>query len=100
MLQADRVSTAQNIGANPTKALQAPKHSLQHHLLTGLRHLAKKSSNSTSPARLAGLQDHLWLVSKTATDKLRAYLLAQAVDGIPPPTLPCSMSCSRMDWWM
>ncbi len=27
--------------------------------------------------------EHLWLVSKTATDKLRAYLLAQPVDGIP-----------------
>lgn len=28
-------------------------------------------------------EDHLWLVSKTTTDKLRAHLLAQAVDGIP-----------------
>lgn len=34
VLQADRVSTAQNIGGNPAKALQAPRHSLQHHLLT------------------------------------------------------------------
>ncbi|QNV67955.1 relaxase [Pseudomonas sp. CFA] len=84
VLQADRVSTAQNIGANPTKALQAPKHSLQHHLLTGLRHLIKNEFKLNQPGAAGWLtQDHLWLVSKTTTDKLRAYLLAQAVDGIP-----------------
>lgn len=84
VLQADRVSTAQNIGANPTKALQAPRHSLQHHLLTGLRHLVKNEFKLNQPGAAGWLtQDHLWLVSKTATDKLRAYLLAQAVDGIP-----------------
>lgn len=84
VLQADRVSTAQNIGANPTKALQAPKHSLQHHLLTGLRHLVKNEFKLNQPGAAGWLtEDHLWLVSKTATDKLRAYLLAQAVDSIP-----------------
>lgn len=84
VLQADRVSTAQNIGANPTKALQAPKHSLQHHLLTGLRHLVKNEFKLNQPGAAGWLtEDHLWLVSKTTTDKLRAHLLAQAVDGIP-----------------
>lgn len=84
VLQADRVSTAQNIGANPAKALQAPKHSLQHHLLTGLRHLIKNEFKLNQPGAAGWLTgDHLWLVSKTATDKLRAYLLAQSVDGIP-----------------
>lgn len=84
VLQADRVSTAQNIGANPTKALQAPKNSLQHHLLTGLRHLVKNEFKLNQPGAAGWLTPHhLWLVSKTATDKLRAYLLAQAVDGIP-----------------
>ncbi|MFG0634628.1 MobH family relaxase, partial [Pseudomonas sp. xss_2] len=84
VLQADRASAAQNIGANPTKALQAPKHSLQHHLLAGLRHLVKNEFKLNQPGAAGWLtQDHLWLVSKTATDKLRAYLLAQAVDGIP-----------------
>ncbi|MEW5620703.1 MobH family relaxase [Pseudomonas putida] len=84
VLQADRVSTAQNIGANPTKALQAPKHSLQHHLLTGLRHLVKNEFKLNQPGAAGWLtEDELWLVSKTATDKLRAYLLAQGVDGIP-----------------
>jgi hypothetical protein len=28
-------------------------------------------------------QDSLWLVSKTVTDKLRAYLLSQSIEGIP-----------------
>ncbi|PSS58935.1 MobH family relaxase [Pseudomonas sp. BBP2017] len=84
VLQADRVSTAQNIGANPTKALQAPKHSLQHHLLTGLRHLVRNEFKLNQPGAAGWLtEDHLWLVSKTATDKLRSYLLAQSVDGIP-----------------
>lgn len=84
VLQADRVSTAQNIGANPTKALQAPKHSLQHHLLTGLRHLVKNEFKLNQPGAAGWLtEEHLWLVSKTTTDKLRAHLLAQAVDGIP-----------------
>ncbi|AUA33418.1 relaxase [Pseudomonas sp. SGAir0191] len=84
VLQADRVSTAQNIGANPAKALQAPKHSLQHHLLTGLRHLIKNEFKLNQPGAAGWLtEDHLWLVSKTTTDKLRAHLLAQAVDGIP-----------------
>ncbi len=84
VLQADRVSTAQNIGANPTKALHAPKHSLQHHLLMGLRHLIKNEFKLNQPGAAGWLtEDHLWLVSKTATDKLRAYLLAQSVDGIP-----------------
>lgn len=84
VLQADRVSTAQNIGANPTKALLAPKHSLQHHLLTGLRHLVKNEFKLNQPGAAGWLTaEHLWLVSKTATDKLRAYLLAQSVDSIP-----------------
>lgn len=84
VLQADRVSTAQNIGANPTKALQAPKRSLQYHLLTGLRHLVKNEFKLNQPGAAGWLTaDRLWLVSKTTTDKLRAHLLAQAVDGIP-----------------
>ncbi|MFR0672098.1 MobH family relaxase [Enterobacterales bacterium AW_CKDN230030176-1A_HGKHYDSX7] len=84
VLQADRVSTAQNIGANPTKALKAPKHSLQHHLLAGLSHLVKSEFKLNQPGAAGWLTvDHLWLVSKTATDRLRAYLLAQSVDGIP-----------------
>ncbi|MEO8644919.1 helicase/relaxase domain-containing protein, partial [Pseudomonas sp.] len=82
--QADRVSTAQNIGGNPSKALQAPIHSLQYHLISGLRHLVQHELKLNQPGAAGWLtQDALWLVSKTVTDKLRAYLLAQSVEGIP-----------------
>lgn len=88
VLQADRISTAQNIGANPLKALQAPAHSLQHHLLMGLRHLVKHDLKLNQPGAAGWLtEEHLWLVSKAVTDKLRAYLLAQAVDGVPSSNL-------------
>lgn len=84
IIQADRVSTAQNIGGNPQKALQAPTHSLQHHLITGLRHLLLQELKLNQPGAAGWLtQDALWLVSKTVTDKLRAWLLAQSIDGIP-----------------
>ncbi|UZD97643.1 TraI domain-containing protein [Pseudomonas corrugata] len=84
VIQADRVSTAQNIGGNPSKALQAPIHSLQHHLISGLRHLVQHELKLNQPGAAGWLtQDALWLVSKTVTDKLRAYLLAQSIEGIP-----------------
>ncbi|MFJ4089612.1 MobH family relaxase [Pseudomonas psychrophila] len=84
VIQADRVSTAQNIGGNPSKALQAPIHSLQHHLICGLRHLVQHELKLNHPGAAAWLtQDALWLVSKTVTDKLRAYLLSQSIEGIP-----------------
>lgn len=84
VMQADRVSTAQNIGGNPSKALQAPIHSLQHHLIAGLRHLVQHELKLNQPGAAGWLtQDALWLVSKTVTDKLRAYLLSQSIEGIP-----------------
>ncbi|MGF6708521.1 MobH family relaxase [Pseudomonas frederiksbergensis] len=84
VIQADRVSTAQNIGGNPNKALQAPIHSLQHHLISGLRHLVQCELKLNQPGAAGWLtQDALWLVSKTVTDKLRAYLLSQSIEGIP-----------------
>jgi len=84
VIQADRASTAQNIGGNPSKALQAPIHSLQHHLISGLRHLVQHELKLNQPGGAGWLtQDALWLVSKTVTDKLRAYLLSQSIEGIP-----------------
>ncbi|WP_458369655.1 MobH family relaxase [Pseudomonas fluorescens] len=84
VMQADRVSTALNIGGNPSKALQAPIHSLQHHLISGLRHLVRHELKLNQAGAAGWLtQDALWLVSKTVTDKLRAYLLSQAIEGIP-----------------
>ena len=84
VIQADRASTAQNLGGNPGKALQAPLHSLQHHLIRGLRHLVLHELKLNQPGAAGWLtQDALWLVSKSVTDKLRAHLLSQAIDGIP-----------------
>ncbi len=88
VIQADRVSTAQNIGGNPSKALQAPTHSLQYHLISGLRHLVQHELKLNQPGATGWLtQDALWLVSKTVTDKLRAYLLSQSIEGIPSSNL-------------
>ncbi|WNZ80841.1 MobH family relaxase [Pseudomonas sp. P105] len=84
VIQADRVSTAQNIGGNPSKALHAPIHSLQHHLISGLRHLVQHELKLNQPGAAGWLtEDALWLVSKTVTDKLRAYVLSQSIEGIP-----------------
>lgn len=84
VIQADRASTAQNLGGNPGKALQAPLHSLQHHLIRGLRHLVQHELKLNQPGAAGWLtQEALWLVSKSVTDKLRAHLLSQAIDGIP-----------------
>ncbi len=88
VMQADRISTAQNIGGNPSKALQAPTHSLQHHLISGLRHLVQHELKLNQPGAAGWLtQDALWLVSKTVTDKLRANLLSQSIEGIPSSNL-------------
>lgn len=82
--QADRISTAQNIGGNPAKALLAPVTSLQHHLLSALRHLVKNELKLNQVGAAGWLTaDALWLVSKVAADKVRAYLLAQSIDGVP-----------------
>jgi len=85
VVQADRASVAQELGGDPTKAMAAPKHGLQRKLLDGLRYLLKSELklNQAGPADGWLTQDALWLVSKTVSDKLRAHLLAQGIDGIP-----------------
>nr|WP_067297492.1 MobH family relaxase [Marinobacterium profundum] len=83
--QADRASVAQELGGDPAKAMAAPKHSLQRKLLDGLRYLLREELKLNQPQASDGwlTQDALWLVSKTVSDKLRAHLLSQGVDGIP-----------------
>lgn len=83
--QADQASVAQNMGGDPTKALTAPKHALQRKLLDGLRHLIREEFKLNQPQASDGwlTQDALWLVSKTVSDKLRAHLLTQGIEGIP-----------------
>lgn len=85
VIQADRASVAQSLGGDPARAMAAPKHALQRKLLDGLRYLLKEELKLNQPQASDGwlTQDALWLVSKTVSDKLRAHLLAQGIDGIP-----------------
>jgi integrating conjugative element relaxase (TIGR03760 family) len=83
--QADRASVAQELGGDPARAMTAPKHALQRKLLDGLRYLLKEELKLNQPEASDGwlTEDALWLVSKTVSDKLRAHLLSQGIDGIP-----------------
>src|SRR3989344_5103473 len=85
VVQADQASVAQELGGDPSKALTAPRHALQRKLLDGLRYLLKEELKLNQPQASDGwlTQDALWLVSKTVSDKLRAHLLSQGIDGIP-----------------
>lgn len=85
VIQADRASVAQALGGDPARAMAAPKHALQRKLLDGLRYLLKEELKLNQPQASDGwlTQDALWLVSKTVSDKLRAHLLSQGIEGIP-----------------
>ncbi|MBI0473501.1 MobH family relaxase, partial [Pectobacterium parmentieri] len=86
VIQADRASVAQELGGNPSRViLAAPKQALQRKLLDGLRYLLKEELKINQPQASDGwlTEDTLWLVSKTVSDKLRAHLLSQGIEGIP-----------------
>ena len=85
VVQADRASVAQELGGDPARAMAAPKHTLQRKLVNGLRYLLKEELRLNQPEASDGwlTEDALWLVSKTVSDKLRAHLLSQGIDGIP-----------------
>ncbi|WP_193073479.1 MobH family relaxase [Pseudomonas sp. FME51] len=83
--KADQASVAQALGGDPAKAMAAPKHALQRKLLEGLRYLLREELKLNQPQASDGwlTDEALWLVSKTVSDKLRAHLLSQGIDGIP-----------------
>ncbi|MDR3351483.1 MAG: TraI domain-containing protein, partial [Zoogloeaceae bacterium] len=85
VIQADRASVAQALGGDPSRAMTAPRHSLPRQLLDGLRYLLKEELKLNQPQASDGwlTQDALWLVSKTVSDRLRAHLLSQGIEGIP-----------------
>lgn len=85
VIQADQASVAQELGGDPGKALTAPRNALQRKLLEGLRYLIKEELKLNQAKASDGwlTADSLWLVSKTVSDKLRAHLLGQGVEGIP-----------------
>lgn len=91
VIKADQASVAQELGGNPERALAAPKQSLQRQLAEGLRYLVRekyKLNHPDGPADGWLAQDSLWLVSKPTADQLRAYLLAQGIEGIPSSNAP------------
>ncbi|MED5146227.1 MobH family relaxase, partial [Pseudomonas aeruginosa] len=91
IVKADQASVAQELGGNPDRALAAPKQSLQRQLADGLRFLVKdkfKLNQPSGPSDGWLTQDALWLVSKPAADQLRAYLLAQGIEGVPSSNAP------------
>ncbi|HHG5368198.1 TPA: MobH family relaxase [Pseudomonas aeruginosa] len=85
VVQADRASVAQELGGDPSRAMAAPRTALQRKLVEGLRYLLKEELKLNQPQASDGwlTQDALWLVSKTCSDKLRAHLLSQGMEGIP-----------------
>lgn len=85
VVQADRASVAQDLGGDPSRAMAAPKTALQRKLVDGLRYLLREELKLNQPQASDGwlTQDTLWLVSKTCSDKLRAHLLSQGIEGIP-----------------
>ena len=85
VIRADQASVARALGGDPAQALNAPRHALQRKLLDGLRYLLHDVFKLNQPEASDGwlTDDALWLVSKTASDKLRAHLLSQGISGIP-----------------
>lgn len=85
VIQADQASVAQELSGNPSRALAAPKQSLQRQLIEGLRYLVNEQLKLNQPRASDGwlTDDALWLVSKTVADKLRAHLLSQGAESIP-----------------
>src|SRR5690606_35721504 len=89
VVKADQASVALALGGDPARAMAAPKHALQRKLLDGLRYLLREEFKLNQPGGPSDgwlTQDALWLVSKTVSDKLRAHLLSQGIEGIPSNT--------------
>ena len=91
IVQADQASVAQELGANPQRAMAAPKNTIQRQLADGLRTLVIEKFKLNQPDGPSDgwlTQDALWLVSKPASDQLRALMLSQGVEGIPTTNAP------------
>ncbi|UUW72307.1 MobH family relaxase [Pseudomonas oryzihabitans] len=91
IVQADQASVAQELGANPHRAMEAPRNTIQRQLADGLRTLVIEKFKLNQPDGPSDgwlTQDALWLVSKPASDQLRALMLSQGVEGIPTSNAP------------
>ncbi|WP_336221562.1 MobH family relaxase [Citrobacter amalonaticus] len=83
---ADRASVAQNMGGDASQALARPRTSMAGQITTAVRELVRTQLTLNNTA--AGSDgwftgEALWLVSKTAADRIRAWLLQNGIAGIP-----------------
>ncbi|KGQ60550.1 MobH family relaxase [Gallibacterium anatis] len=79
--QADQMSVSLYLGGDTTK-LKQPQKSFASQILTALRYLIEHDlqlNNEKSGSDGWLTDDALWLVSKTVTDKIRAYLMQQGI---------------------
>lgn len=83
---ADRASVAQNMGGDASQALARPRTSLAGQITTAVRELVRTQltlNNTTAGSDGWFTGEVLWLVSKTAADRIRAWLLQNGIAGIP-----------------
>ncbi|CAM5458582.1 hypothetical protein SSTU70S_01333 [Stutzerimonas stutzeri] len=85
VVRSDQASVAHELGGTPDRAVAAPRNTLQRQLLDGLRYLVKNELKLNQPDASDGwiTADAIWLVSKTVSDRLRAHLLSQGIEGVP-----------------
>lgn len=91
IVQADQASVAQELGANPQRAMEAPRSTIQRQLADGLRLLVTERCKLNQPDGPSDgwlTQDALWLVSKPASDAWRAFMLTQGTEGVPTSNAP------------
>ncbi|HEN3291972.1 TPA: TraI domain-containing protein [Yersinia enterocolitica] len=84
--KADQASVAQNMGGDASKALARPQSTLPKQIIAALRELVQNTLklNNTKFGSDGWLtEEALWLVSKTASDKTRAWLLQHGITGVP-----------------
>ncbi|EGT5656606.1 DNA-binding domain-containing protein [Citrobacter braakii] len=83
---ADRASVAQNMGGDASQVLARPRTSLAGQITTAVRDLVRSQltlNNTTTGSDGWFTGEALWLVSKTAADRIRAWLLQNGIAGIP-----------------
>lgn len=83
--KADMSSVSNNLGGDPTKALNKPVVSLMSQMITSIRYLIESELTLNGTQACDGWFDgtDVWLVSKIFTDKMRANLLQNGISGVP-----------------
>lgn len=84
--RADQASVAQNLGGSIENIQERPQQSLPKQILIALRHLLEQQELKLNAPGADGwlTEDALWLMSKNAADKVRAYLMQQGIN-VPSP---------------